>query len=313
MIRATAAPDRFLTRGYARFISRSQAVSPRAPARASFELELPRDLGQLLLLTGGRTLGDFVPKRGARSPAGGAFTALLTAARRTALAHARLVALLAGTVPFGATRGGELWLYVLGEPTSPARGVIATLDPAVPSTPRLAFRDASSFAFACALDASAAAGEDASRVTELRTRLAIPGVAEQEGVRASFERAMALLDLLGAGDASVRRAAKKLALRPFEPPHPPRARAKELKQARTTPLAFGALVEAFFRKETEEALAIVVPQRASGDRLVRDAAVVLEDALATTKAPRTALGRDLARRRKLALRAARAESKDGAS
>ena len=174
------------------------------------------------------------------------------------------------------------------------------------AAPRLAFRDASSFAFACALDASAAAGEDASRVTELRTRLAIPGVAEQEGVRASFERAMALFDLLGAGDASVRRAAKKLALRPFEPPHPPRARAKELKSERTTPLALGALVEAFFRKETEEALAIVLPQQASGDRLVRDAAMVLEDALASTKAPRTALGRELARRRKLALRAAHA-------
>ncbi len=194
---------------------------------------------------------------------------------------------------------------MLGEPTSPARGVIATLDPAVPSTPRLAFRDASSFAFACALDASAAAGEDASRVTELRTRLAIPGVAEQEGVRASFERAMALLDLLGESDAAVRRAAKKLALRPFEPPHPPRARAKELKNDRATTLAFGALVEAFFRKETEEALAIVLPQRAAGDRLVRDAAVVLEDALATTTAPRTALGRELARRRVLALRAAK--------
>jgi hypothetical protein len=328
MIRAAAAPDRFLTRGFARFISRSQAVPPRARARvwsrADFHVELPLDLAQLLAIVGGRTFGDFVPgqRRGGATPASrDTFAALVAPAQRTAPARARLCALLAGTVPFGGTRGGELWVYVLGEPTSPARGVIATLDPAVPGTPRLAFRGASSFAFACALEESATAGEDASRVTELRTELAIPGVAEQEGVRASFERATALVDLLGASDAVVRRAARKLASRPFEPPHPPRARSrrastagsstrlvrtKESRTDRTTPLALGALVEAFFRKEADEALAIVVPQRQSIDRLVRDAAALLEDALSTEKKPRTALARELARRRRLALRAAHA-------
>ncbi|HSO36172.1 MAG TPA: hypothetical protein VLT33_26775, partial [Labilithrix sp.] len=219
--------------------------------------------------------------------------------------RARLCALLAGTVPFGATRGGELWLYVLD--VGPARGVVATLDPAVPAAPHLAFRGASWFALACALDESARAGVDTDRANALRASLAVPVVAEQEAVRASFERAMSLVDLLGSGDAAVRRAAKKLASRPLSPPHPPhvRARRARARAERTTPLELGALVEAFFRKETDEALAIVVVQRASADQLVRDAAALLEDALATTKKPRTALARDLARRRQVALRAAR--------
>src|SRR5689334_8931289 len=119
MIRAAAAPDRFLTRGFARFISRSQAVHPRAPARAwsraDLRLELPSDLVQLLVIADGRTLGDFVPRP---RLAADAFATLLGAARRTPAHRARLCALLAGAVPFGATRSGELWLYVLGEPTS---------------------------------------------------------------------------------------------------------------------------------------------------------------------------------------------------
>ncbi len=339
MIRAAAAPDRFLTRGFARFIARLEVftrspVHSRAGAGAELPIELPRDLVQLLALTGGRTIGEFVA-RARGGAAADAFTALLTSrprsAEKIALARARLCAMLAGAVPFGATPTGELWLYVLGEPTSPARGVIATLDPAVPSAPRLAFRTASSFAFACALDASAALGEDTSRVNELRTGIATPGVAEQEGVRASFERAIALVDLLGAGDAALRRAANKLAARPFEPPHPPHLRARRTpknrrtssatrlvptmapRTDRATPLGLGALVEAFFRKETEEALGIVVAQRASGDRIVRDAAALLEDALATSPAPRTALARDLARRRKLSLSAARAVARRAAT
>lgn len=247
------------------------------------------------------------------------FAALLAAAQHDAPAtasipRARLVAFLAGTVPFGATRSGELWLYVLGAPTSPSRGVIATLDPAVPGAPHLVFRDLSSFALACALDASVAAGEDASRINELRTRLPSPGVAEQEGVRAAFERAVLVLDLVTANDAGVRRAAKKLAPRPFEPPHPPApskpisaTRMQATKGDRSEPLALGALLEAFFRKEGSELDAIVSAQQASHDALVRDAAKVLAEALATTRKPRTALARDLARRRAVAQRAARSQ------
>lgn len=327
MLRAAATPELFLTRGLARFISRLDAVTPRERARASalshapreaFAIELPRELAQLFEASGGRSFGDFVPTYRATPDA---FGTLLAAARRNALGRARLCSYLAGTVPFGATRDGELWLYVLGEPTSPSRGVIGTLAPAVPGAPRLAFRGASTFAFACALDESAAAGEDASRVTELRTALPTPGVAEQEGVRAAFDRATALLDLLAGGDPAVRRSAKKLATRPFEPPQPPhpsqslsnRSRKQASKSDRTTPLALGPLVEAFFRKEGAELDAIVAAQLASNDALVREAAAAFADALAATrtpaKKPRTALARELARRRSVAMRAARSEEK----
>ena len=362
MLRAAAAPEQFLTRGFAgfaRFASRSDAASPRGRARtptvardrvrarerereASFAVELPRALLQLLEATGSRPLGDFVP---AIAPlADTTCDALFAAARRknATRARARLCAYLAGTVPFGATRGGELWLYVLGAPSSPSRGVIATLHPAMPAAPRLLFRGASTFALACALDESAAAGEDASRINELRTRLPSPGVAEEEGVRASFERAIALLELLTASDAGVRRAAKKLAPRPFEPPHPPakaqssatrrvtRARGAKSKSGahevippssatrmllakgeRVEPLALGSLVEAFFRKEGAELAAIVHAQLASRDAVVSQAALLLTEALVTTRKPRTALARELGRRRTIALRAAAAAAHGG--
>lgn len=349
MLRAAAAPELFLTRGFARFISRLDAVHPRGRTRASaplrkrstkatrrshavsdprtaFGVELPRALVLLLQIANGnnarrRLLGDFVPDAADNATRHRrAFTALLAAAQRAGAGRANLSAYLAGTVPFGATRSGELWIYVLGEPSSPARDAIASLDPAVPSAPRLAFSGASAFAFACALDASAARGEDASRVTELRTRIPSPGVAEQEAVRAAFERAAVLLDLLTSSDLCVRRAAKKLATRPFEPPHPPlkRLRAKSNKEVgsgtqiaglasngdRNAPLALGRLVEAFFRKESAELEPIVFQQDASRDAIVREAAAVFADALA--EKPRTAVARELARRRKIALRAARA-------
>jgi len=360
MLRAAATPEQFLgsrgSAGLLRFISRLDAVSPRGrtttPAalrlarepRAAFSIELPRDLVQLFEFGCARPLGDFIPaipkhssrsRTASRALAPDAFTALLAAAQHTAgdasrIPRARLGAFLAGTVPFGATRSGELWLYVVSGPTSPSRGVIATLDPAVPAAPRLAFRDASTFALACALDASAAAGEDASRVNELRTRLPSPGVAEQEGVRAAFERAVLLLELLTATDAGVRRAARKLAPRPFEPPHPPTkvqagpslarrprdtlppssaTRMHVAKGDRAEPLALGPLLEAFFRKEGSELDAIVSAQASSRDALVREAAVLLAEALVSTRKPRTALARDLARRRAMASRAAQAESK----
>ncbi len=345
MLRAAAAPERFLTRGLARFASsvarrdrRSDRVDDARDPRTAFGVELPGELVQLFRAGGSRPLGDFRPAF--RAPAQSTFDALLAAARRKhpAIAHARLCAYLAGTVPFGATRSGELWLYVLGAPTMPSRGVVATLDPAMLAAPRLLFRGASTFALACALDESAAAGEDASRIDAVRKRLASPGVAEQEGVRAAFERATALLDLLTGSDPAVRRAAKKLAPRPFEPPHPPAksqtvaargAAAAAAKASRGTrdaippssatrmllakgervdPLALGSLVEAFFRKEGAELDAIVSAQLASRDGIVRQAALLLTEALVTTRRPRTAGARELARRRAMALRAARAEA-----
>ncbi len=370
MLHAAAAPGRFLDRGaagsagFARFISRLDAIPPRQRARAyalardpraAFAVELPRELVQFFEVSKGRALGDFAPPKAVPDTLASllsAMTRAMTHAMTPALrkdspaahlARARLCAYLAGTVPFGVTRGGELWLYVLGDEASPARGVIATLDPAVLAAarvgaPQLAFRGASAFAFACALDASAALGADASRVNELRTALPSPGVAEEEGVRAAFERAMTLLELLTGADGAVRRAAKKLASRPFEPPHPPpparsssvsaaprsaprssarpsakaRVIAKKTaakKRDRTMPLALGPLVEAFFRTETAELEVMVAAQRASEDALVREAALLLGEALVTTRKPRTALARELTRRREVALRAARAEAK----
>ena len=363
MLRAAAIPEQFLgsrgSAGWLRFISRLDAVSPRerttTPAasrlaedpRAAFAIELPRDLVQLFESGCARPIGDFIPaipKRNSASRTAShalvpdAFTTLLAAAQHKAgaspevsrIPRARLGAFLAGTVPFGATRSGELWLYVVGGPSSRTRGVIATLDPAVPGAPRLAFRDASTFALACALDASAAAGEDASRINELRTRLPSPGVAEQEGVRAAFERGILLLDLLTATDAGVRRAARRLAPRPFEPPHPPvrnkppvasaqrrsrdtlppisATRMHVAKGDRAEPLALGPLLEAFFRKEGSELEAIVTAQAGSRDALVREAAALLAEALVATRKPRTELARDLARRRAMASRAAQAVS-----
>jgi hypothetical protein len=323
MLRAAATPELFLSRGLARFISRLDAVPPRERKRASalkrtpgaaFAVELPRELVQLFQASDGRAFGDFVPgprraptraaasARAAVTP--DAFAALLAAARRSAGGRARLCSYLAGTLPFGATRGGDLWLYVLGEPTSPSRGVIARLASAAPGAPRVVYRGASTFAFACALDESAAAGEDTSGATELRARLPSPGVAEEEGVRAAFERAAALLDLLAASDAAVRRSAKKLANHPFEPPHPPLEPRAGSRGDRTTPLALGPLVEAFFRKTGDELEAIVAAQLRSRDALVREAAVLLAAALVSK--PRTKVARELARRRAVALRAARA-------
>ena len=362
MLRAVATPEQFLgsrsSAGWSRFLSRLDAISPRerrvTPAasrlarepRAAFAIELPRDLVQLFESGCSRPLGDFIPampkRAGSRSTSRltpDVFAKLVAAAQHDAreapaIPRARLGALLAGTVPFGATRSGELWLYVIGGEASPSRGVIATLDPAVPSVPRLAFRDASTFALACALDATAAAGGGAPRLEELRARLPSPGVAEQEGVRAAFERAALVLDLLTATDAGVRRAAKKLAPRPFEPPHPPARKMPQVVSARRAardtlppisatrrhvvkgeraePLALGPLVEAFFRKEGNELASIVAAQAASNDGLVREAAALLAEALVTTREPRTALARDLARRRAVASRAAQAVSSPAA-
>lgn len=321
---AGATPELFLTRGLARFASRLDAVTPRERASASalpqsprdaFAIEVPRELVRLFEASRGRALGDFVPSATASRP--DTFVALLRTSRRSKRGRARLGAYLAGTVPFGFTRHRELWLYVLGEPTSPSRGVIATLATDIPSAPRLAFRGASSFAFACALDEAASRGaEDPARVAELRARIPIPGVAEQEGVRAAFQRAMTLLDLITAGDATVRRSAKRLALLPFEPPHPPlkthslasRGRRGDVRD-RTTALALGPLVEAFFRKDGAELDAIVSAQLSSSDALVREAAALFAEARVTTRKPRTVLSRELARRRAVALRAVRAEQR----
>ena len=253
-------------------------------------------------------MGDFVA-RGAKSTTHD-FVKLLGLARKSATPRATLTALLAGAVPFGTTRSGELWVYLLAEPTSPARGVIATLDPAVPHAPKLVFRDAATLAVDAALVAhlehAMEAGEgdgEEERVAAARVRLPSPGVGEQEAVRSAFERATALADLVIGNDAAVRRAARHLALRPLDVPPIPSTR----KTARSSRLALGPTVEGFFRNEDDaDARSVVGAQKTSQDDVVSEAAAILEDALGAR--PRTALAKDLARRRALAARAATART-----
>jgi hypothetical protein len=346
MLRAAAAPERFLTRGFARFASRAgDEPSPRGRARGARAahandgpcVELPSDLARFLALVAGRRVGDFAPSlapRASASPSASAsargpssFASHLAAARRDASRaparprarprdRARLCALLAGAVPFGESRTGELWLCVIGDAASLARGAVLALDPHAPASPRPAYRGVSAFALACALRE---AHEDDERAEDLRARLPAPNVAEQEAVRTAFERARAVLDLVVGDDVAVRRAAKKLSLRSLDVPPPSSARrtargaAKNDRHAkgaaRARPLVLGALVEAFFRKASDdEARDLLAAHEGSRDAIVASAAALLGEALAPA-GPRSRLAKDLARRRELALRAARTKAR----
>jgi len=205
---------------------------------------------------------------------------------RTSLAQCR-------SVPRAVASSG---FCVLGEPTRPIarRDRDARPGGAKRTSPRIR-RWPRPSRLHDALDASAAAGEDASRVTELRTMLPLPGVRNKKACALRSSVRPFSLDLLTSNDGAVRRAAKKLALRPFEPPHPPAkasrtgraqgsrarsnasasgtrlaARLAKSKNDRTTALALGPLVEAFFRKEENELEAIVIAQQDSRDAIVRE-------------------------------------------
>jgi hypothetical protein len=156
----------------------------------------------------------------------------------------------------------------------------------------------------CALGAATRAEPRlAVRAEEQRARLPVPGVAEQEAVRAAFERASVVIDLLLGSDAATRSAARKLALRSLDVPPPSRrAAAKARPGERTFSFALGPLVEMFFRDDDAAARTACEDHSTSADPLVADAAALLASAL---DRPRTALARDLARRRALALRALR--------
>ena len=262
MLRAAATPERFLTRGFGRWLQREGGEpSPQADVRLG--IAMPRELAKLLAIVAGRRVGPFVPK-----------TQPATFPGRD---RARLIALLAGAIPFGTVRPSaskEIWLWFLGDAAGAGRGVVASLDPAVPSAPRLVCRGASSFAAMCSL----------------QTSVPTPGVAEQEAVRAAFERARTLVDLLTGQDPALRRAAKKLVHKPLVVPPPPKKGG-----ARAVPLALGAVVEAFFRFEDEELAAVLQAHAHSRDEVVARAC--------RTFAKPTA---DLSRRRALALRAGRA-------
>jgi HEAT repeat protein len=95
----------------------------------------------------------------------------------------------------------------------------------------------------------------------------VPGIAEEGAVRAAIERAHLRLRLLQSQDS---RALRLLAKKPFDLPPP------QTRKARTAPLAFGALVEAYFR-EIE-----IGAHDKSADRIVAELAAHL----GTLKKPR---------------------------
>lgn len=261
-------------------------------------VRLPLDLGRFLAAAS-TTIGDFLPLR--RAPS---FPSLLALAAKKDDARARLTALLAGALPFGTTRAGELWLYALTEPSSPARGVVATLDPRVPA-PRLVCKGAAALAVMCSIHASQG---DRDGAREAAARIAAPGVAEQEALRSAFDRARVVRELLVGSDAAVRKAARALAKKPMDEAPPPDTR-RRLRD-REAALALGALVETFFRGDDREARVVAGDHEASEDAIVAQAARLVAQAL---DAPKTALAKDLARRRTLALRAIRGTPAPGAT
>lgn len=243
MLRAAAAPGQFLDRSFARFLSAPGIL--RRPKTAGVDLGcvLPKDLARLLEAVRGGTVADFVarpqlPKLAALlSPKGDA-------------PDARLIALLAGAIPFGETTDGEVLAYFCGEDPA-AQGVIATVDP-----PQVVCRGAGELAVICTMHA-----------LNEEPPIPVPGIAEEGAVHAAIERAHLRRRLLQSQDA---RALRLLMKKPFDLPPP------EKGKARTAPLAFGALVEGYFRD------ADVTAHAKSADRLV----VELAAHLATLKKPR---------------------------
>src|SRR5690606_23091991 len=71
---------------------------------------------------GDAAVGGFVAR-----PTLPSFTRLLSSARTNGVALARLVALLAGAIPFGETTDGSIVAYFLAE--APAKALVAAIEP----------------------------------------------------------------------------------------------------------------------------------------------------------------------------------------
>lgn len=297
MLRAAAAPERFLDRGFARFLSRPGVIHhPKAKGASARALDLgatlPLDLARFMTAVDGGTIADFVAR-----PSLPRFPALLTAARRGGAPLARLTALFAGALPIGESRIGEVVVYFLAE--EPADSVIAAIDPRR-LTGRLLCRGAAELAVICSL---VAAGED--------PELPPFGLAEEESVRMLLERARLLSQVVAGTDAQLKAAMRVLAVKPLDEP-PPEYRAaggrRKKREARTTPLALGAVVEGFFRQAGDDAASSLAAHARSSDAVVRDASALL---LAALEGKRSVAARELARRRELALRALRPTKRQG--
>jgi HEAT repeat protein len=292
MLRAVAAPERFLHGGgFARALR--EVVRRTRASQRSVELgvALPPDLARFLAVVDGGSFADFVAR-----PALPAFPTLLRAAGRGGPALVRLVALLAGAVPFGETKNGETLVYFLGDP--PSRSVIVAMS-APPARgqgrvkARLVCRGAAELAVMCSLQAI---GE--------RPEPPVFGVAEEEAIRALLDRARSLTLVTNGTPAQARQAVRALGLKPLDVPPaepPPATRARRRSAPRTSPLALGALVEAFFRESTAELGPRLAAHASSPDAVVRAAVALLSSTLEGKTRP--LLFGDLAARRQLAVRA----------
>ncbi len=310
MLRAAAAPERFLDRGFARFLSRPGVIRHPTKARAPSDLRLvlPRDLSRFMAAVGEGTIADFISR-----PALPTLSVLLTSARKGGPALARLTALLAGAVPIGENHIGEVIAYFLAD--QPAFGVIAAIEPRR-LTERLLCIGAAELAVICSL---LAAGEEAETPPF--------SIGEEESVCSQMERARMLALVLTGTDAQVRTAIRALAVKPLYVPPPegpvivkarrskgakvPSRKPSARKQERTIPLAFGGLLEAFFREEPDDLTTHLAAHAGSSDDLVRDATALLSTALASGRRP--AVAKELARRRDVALRALRTSRRSEAA
>ena len=213
-------------------------VARRAPG-ADLGVVLPKDLVRFLDAVRGGAVADFVAR-----PQLPKLAALLAAAaaRKDGAGRAKLVALLAGAIPFGETSDGEVLAYFVGDDPAGAH-VIATVHP-----PQVVCRGAAELAVICMMHAN-----------DAEPPIAVPGIAEEGAFRHAIARGELRAELLLGSHAEIRAATKALASRRLD--LPPAARAKTERDA---PLAFGAVVEAFFRGEDVSAHAT------SADRLTAE-------------------------------------------
>lgn len=330
MLRAAAAPERFLDRGFMRFLARTKGALQRASGSVVEELGVlpPVDLARFLLATKGGRVGDFITRTAPSS-----FRALLKGAAHNPLARAQLVALLASAIPFGETKQDKhVLVYFVADP--PARGIIAAIDPSLPKKRRtgsgvaeLICRGAAALAIMCTMqildddndddhaEGDALVGSGGGAVGEGVS--SDFGVADEEAIRALLDRALTVSLLLHGSDAQVRTSARSLSFSPLDvppadPPGSKRGRQKAGSIDRTLPVALGPLVEAFFRETNQEALrAQLLDHRESSDALVASAVETLIAALdddrnksSVASRKKKAAASDLARRRSIALRAA---------
>lgn len=303
MLRATAAPERFLaTGGFARFVSRAGAPRRAKPHGAiDLGVVLPSDLRCFLSALSGGSIAGLVA-RYAPPTLSRLIASTRGQVRGRSLSH--LVALLAGGVPFVETADGDVLVYFLAD--EPAGGVIASLEPRR-FEPTLVCRGAAALAVECMAHVL---GEEASIEGEAAAEPKSPkkelGIAETGAVGALVDRARTLVALLHGTDPQIRTAARSLALKRLDVPAPAYPTVKRKPQERTAPLALGPLVEAFFRLEGDALATLLAAHADSPDAIVREASMLLGSALAAQagKTKRaSALASDLARRRDIALRA----------